>query len=80
MQIGHELIPYTCHDQGSAQFFTFTASGQIMSVQETCVGVSTDGKSVVFVKCAENDKSQQWDYRKEVSYAFNIGSQLMHKK
>lgn len=67
MRVSQTLISYSCHGQGGAQFFAFTSDGQIMTYSEKCLGISIDKKSVVLFECTESDKSQLWDYRKEVN-------------
>lgn len=66
VEISQHLMTYSCHDIGGAQFFSFTTYGQIMTYRDPCVGVSSDKKVAVLVKCSEDDKSQLWDYRQEV--------------
>lgn len=59
------MILYPCHGSGGYQFFAFTTSGQIITVEELCV--SNRSNTVILAKCSENDSFQLWDYNKEVS-------------
>ncbi|XP_031639107.1 polypeptide N-acetylgalactosaminyltransferase 1-like [Contarinia nasturtii] len=79
-EISQALIPYTCHNQGGAQFFAITAHGQIMTYKETCVGVATDKKTLVLVSCREDDKSQLWDFKKEEQWIVHRESNLCIRK
>lgn len=61
------LATFACHGMGGNQFFAFAKSGQIITAEELCVGVSDDESSVTLVSCSEHDSSQLWEYDDEVN-------------
>lgn len=61
-----KLIVYGCHGSGGNQFFACATSGQIITVEELCVGVARNKVTVILVSCSELDQSQLWDYNDQV--------------
>lgn len=57
---------WQCHGYGGNQFFAFSKPGQIVVVEEYCVGINLL-KEVILVQCSETDKTQLWSYDQEVS-------------
>lgn len=57
---------YPCHGYGGQQFFAFEKSGQIVSVEEHCVGIN-HSNDVVLVHCSNTDKTQRWTFNQKVS-------------
>lgn len=55
-----QLATFGCHGLGGNQFFAFAKNGQIITVEELCIGVSKS--LVVLVQCDESDVSQFWKY------------------
>lgn len=51
---------------GGNQLFAYAKSGQIVTVEELCVGV--EGETVILVKCSEEDESQRWKWNRTVKY------------
>ncbi|XP_031629587.1 polypeptide N-acetylgalactosaminyltransferase 1-like [Contarinia nasturtii] len=80
IKISQNLMTYSCHNVGGAQFFAFSTSGQIMTFRDPCVGIGSDKKSVVVVKCSETDKSQFWDYKQEEKWIVHRESNLCMTK
>lgn len=66
-RLNDQLATFGCHKFGGNQFFAFAKSGQIITVEELCVGISNDKTLVVLVECSEQDPSQLWEYDKNVS-------------
>lgn len=60
-----KVIVYPCHLGGGNQFFAFEKSGLIISAEELCLGINNN-KSVILVKCKQEDKLQYWDFNKNV--------------
>lgn len=54
------------HGYGGNQFFAISKSGQIVDVEEHCVGINHK-KEVITVPCSDTDKTQLWTYNDEVS-------------
>lgn len=63
--IGRELKLWPCHG-GGRQFFAFAKSGQIVTVEEHCVGIN-HLNVVILVHCSDTDKTQQWTLIPKVS-------------
>lgn len=59
-----KIILYSCHGQGGNQFLAFSKSGQIVTSEDLCIGISHT--SVILVLCNEEDKKQLWDFNAEV--------------
>lgn len=68
MELGVNLLLWPCHG-GENQFFAFAESGQIVFVEEYCVGIN-DSREVIVVKCSDTDSSQLWTHNKKVSCSF----------
>lgn len=67
-----KLILYGCHGIGGNQFFGFAKSGQIITSEDLCVGINNE-KTVILVHCSDGDKSQLWDFYKNVCECLNFG-------
>lgn len=57
---------FECHGLGRNQFFAFAETGHIVTVEELCVGINNN-KTVILVRCLEEDENQLWDYNNEVT-------------
>lgn len=68
MEMGVKLLLWSCHGEEN-QFFAFAESGQIVFVEEYCVGIN-DNRGVIVVKCSDTDTSQVWTYNSKVRIAF----------
>lgn len=55
------LMLYPCHGYGGNQLFAFAESGQIVAVDQRCVGINHQ-KDVILVSCFDTDESQLWTY------------------
>lgn len=64
--LNRRLMLWPCHGFGGNQFFAITKFGQIVVVEEICVGINLV-KEVILVQCSDSDKSQFWSYNIEVS-------------
>lgn len=64
MQWGAKLLVWPCHGEEN-QFFAFAGTGQIVIVEEYCVGINND-RDVIVVKCSSTDPTQLWTYNNEV--------------
>lgn len=62
-----EFSTFGCHGMGGNQFFAFAESGQIISVEDLCVSISTEQKTTTLVECSDQDRSQLWKYDDHVS-------------
>lgn len=66
-QLNGQLATFGCHKLGGNQFFAHAKTGQIITVEELCVGISDDGNVAVLVECSEKDSTQLWTYDVNVS-------------
>lgn len=64
--IDRKLKLWPCHGFGGKQFFGFEKSGQIVTVEEHCVGVNLLNE-VILVHCSDTDKTQRWTFDRKVS-------------
>lgn len=58
---------FGCHGMGGNQFFAFAESGQIVSAEDLCVGISIKRKTISLVGCSAHDRSQIWKYDDKAS-------------
>lgn len=63
---------------GGNQFFAFAKSGQIITAEELCVGVSDDESSVTLVSCSEHDSYQLWKYEVNVNSLFGFKCEYLN--
>lgn len=66
------LVMFNCHGLGGNQFFAFSKEGQIISVEEKCLGVSHGRSTVTLFRCTEPDSTQFWKYDDKVSMIFKF--------
>lgn len=64
MQWDAKLLVWPCHGEEN-QFFAFAETGQIVFVEEYCVGINNN-RDVIVVKCSSTDRTQLWTYYDEV--------------
>lgn len=60
--IDGKLILWPCHGFGGKQFFAFEKSGQIVTVEEHCVGINRLNE-VILVHCSNADETQRWTFK-----------------
>lgn len=70
---------WPCHGFGGNQFFAVAKSGQIVVVEEYCVGINPL-KEVILVRCSDTDKAQFWRYDKKVGALIHISVKLKQLK
>lgn len=70
-----EFSTFGCHGMGGNQFFAFAENGQIISAEDSCVGVSKKRKIMTLVECSDHDRSQLWKYDESVSSEFQNDKQ-----
>lgn len=68
--IDRQLMLWPCHRYGGGQFFAFEKSGQVVTVEEHCVGIN-HLKEVILVHCSDTDKTQQWTLNQKVCVIVN---------
>ena len=71
-RLNDQLATFGCHKLGGNQFFAHAKTGQIITVEELCVGISDDRNVVVLVECSEKDSTQLWTYDMNVSAIFEF--------
>lgn len=71
-RLNYQLATFGCHKLGGNQFFAHAKTGQIIAVEELCVGISDDRNVVVLVECSEQDLTQLWIYDVKVSELFEF--------
>lgn len=64
MELIAKLLLWPCHGDEN-QFFAFAKTGQIVIVEEYCVGIN-DNQDVIVVKCSNTDPTQLWTYNNDV--------------
>lgn len=62
-----EFSTFGCHGMGGNQFFAFAKSGQIVTAEDLCVGISIKHKTTTLVECDDHDRAQLWKYDDRVS-------------
>lgn len=58
--LGEKLLFYPCQYNGGNQFFAFAENGQIITSEDSCVGIKN--RTVILTNCSENDRSQLWTF------------------
>ncbi|KAH9508567.1 Polypeptide N-acetylgalactosaminyltransferase 13 [Bulinus truncatus] len=61
-----------CHGQGGNQVFCLTVKKQLMTDDDTCVGVNNE--KVEFIRC--RDQNNQWEYNKESKALRHVNTDL----
>lgn len=61
-----QLTLYWSHGYGGNQFLALSKSGQLVDVEEHCVGINQK-RDVILLPCSDTDKTQLWTYNVEVS-------------
>lgn len=68
--IHRKLLLWPCHHFGGSQFFAFERYGQIVTVEEHCVGINQYNE-VILIPCLDTDTTQRWTFNYEVGGCMN---------